>query len=387
MKFWHKCAAAGVFGALVLSSVATTNSQQQSDSLTPWQQQATTTVAQQQETAQAQQATATATAQTQSGPNREGNPNPPPSSSPGTKNFSPYIDMSLYSVPSVQSIAQSTDQKHYTLAFITGNGCNAEWGDSVPLNQTATYMPHLDSDIQYVRSQGGDVTISFGGQAGQELAQTCTDVSSLQAQYQAVVTHYSATHLDFDIEGGQEGNATAYDRRDSALAALQAANPGLTISFTLPSSTTGLTSASLGLLSNALSHGVNIQVVNLMTMDYGSPNSAMGQASIDAANALYSELQTLFQSQNTSPPKSSSQLWSMVGITPMIGQNDSQGEIFSLDDAKQVLAFAQQNQIGELSFWAGARDNGGCAGQPTASPTCSGISQGDYAFINTFKAF
>ncbi len=63
MKFWHKCAAAGVFGALVLSSVTTTNSQQQSDSLTPWQQQATTTVAQQQETAQAEQATASATAQ------------------------------------------------------------------------------------------------------------------------------------------------------------------------------------------------------------------------------------------------------------------------------------------------------------------------------------
>lgn len=39
--------------------------------------------------------------------------------------------------------------------------------------------------------------------------------------------------------------------------------------------------------------------------------------------------------------KTSAQLWAMVGITPMIGQNDSQGEIFSLNDAQTVLSFAK----------------------------------------------
>ena len=300
------------------------------------------------------------------------------SSFPGAY-FAPYQDVTIGA--SLQSVTQSTGQKYYTLAFITGNGCNADWAGTIPLNQTSIYLPNLDSDIQYIRSQGGDVIISFGGQAGQELAQTCSSASSLQAQYQAVINQYSATHLDFDIEGGEQGDSTTYDRRNTALAALQAANPGLTISFTLPSATTGLLSDSLGLLNNAVSHGVNFKIVNLMTMDYGSADSNMGQESINAANGLHSELQSIF------PSRSSSQLWSMVGITPMIGQNDSPGEVFSLSNAQQVLTFAQQNKIGELAFWEVPRDNGNCAGSTTASDTCSGVSQNVYAFINTFKTF
>jgi hypothetical protein len=293
--------------------------------------------------------------------------------------FAPYQDVTIGA--SLQSVTQTTGQKYYTLAFITGNGCNADWAGTIPLNETSTYLPNLNSDIQYIRSQGGDVIISFGGEAGQELAQTCSSASSLQAQYQAVINQYSATHLDFDIEGGEQGDSTTYDRRDTALAALQAANPGLTISFTLPSATTGLLSDSIGLLNNAVSHGVNFNIVNLMTMDYGSADSNMGQESINAANGLYSELKNIF------PSKSSSQLWAMVGITPMIGQNDSPGEVFSLSNAQQVLTFAQQNKIGELSFWEVPRDNGNCAGSTTASDTCSGVSQSQYAFINTFKPF
>ena len=262
--------------------------------------------------------------------------------------FAPYQDVT--SSTSLQTVVQSTGQKYYTLAFIAGNGCNADWAGTIPLNQTSIYLPHLDSDIQYIRAQGGDVIISFGGEAGQELAQTCSSASSVQAQYQAVINQYSVTHLDFDIEGGEQGDATTYDRRNTALAALQAANPGLTISFTLPSATTGLLSDSLGLLNNAVSHGVNFNIVNLMTMDYGSADSNMGQESINAANGLHAELQNIFPS-------------------------------------KQVLTFAQQNAIGELAFWEVPRDNGNCAGSTAASPSCSGISQSTYAFTNTFEPF
>jgi hypothetical protein len=294
--------------------------------------------------------------------------------------FAPYNDVTISS-STLQAVTQSTGQKFYTLAFISGNGCNADWAGTIPLNQTDIYLPNLDSDISYVRAQGGDVIISFGGEAGQELAQTCSSASALQAQYQAVVTKYNALHLDFDIEGGEQGDATTYDRRDTALAALQAANPGLTISFTLPSATTGLLSDSLGLLNNAVSHGVNFNVVNLMTMDYGSADSNMGQEAINAANGLYAELKTIF------PSKSSSQLWAMVGITPMIGQNDSGGEVFSLSNAQQVLTFAQQNKIGELAFWEVSRDNGNCAGSTTAVDMCSGVSESTYAFLNALKSF
>ncbi|GHO58379.1 hypothetical protein [Ktedonobacter robiniae] len=300
--------------------------------------------------------------------------------------FAPYAETGVGA--SLQSVTQSTEQKYYTLAFITASGCSPVWDGYVPINNTSSDLPTLTSDISYIRSQGGDVIISFGGASGQELAQACTSASSLQAQYQAVINQYSASHLDFDIEGGEEGDATTYTRRNTALAALQQANPGLTISFTLPSGTTGLEPApaghtgSLDLLKDAISKGVNFSVVNLMTMDYGSPDSQMGQEAINAANGLHAQLQQMF------PSKTSSQLWSMVGITAMIGQNDTPGEIFTQSNASQVLSFAQANQIGELAFWAVSRDNGSCPGRTTpTSDTCDGLSQSNYAFTNLWKPF
>jgi len=40
-----------------------------------------------------------------------------------------------------------------------------------------------------------------------------------------------------------------------------------------------------------------------------------------------------------------------------------------------------------LAMWSANRDNGGCAGQTSASATCSGLSQSSFAFVNTFKSF
>ncbi len=296
--------------------------------------------------------------------------------------FAPYADITLGG-PTLQSVTQSTGQKFYTLAFITNGGgsCNAEWAGTIPLDQTSTFLPHLDSDIQFIRSQGGDVIISFGGAAGQELGQTCSDATSLQAQYQRVINQYHVTHLDFDIEGGEEGDQTSYDRRNTALAALQRANPGLSISFTLPSATFGLLDTSIGLLNNAKSHGVNFSIVNLMAMDYGQPDSMMGQEAINAANGFFNQLKQIF------PSASTSQLWSMIGVTVMIGQNDTRGEIFTEQNGQQLLAFASQQNLGLLSIWEVSRDNGGCAGSTTASDMCSGLSQGTFDFINMFKGF
>lgn len=291
--------------------------------------------------------------------------------------FSPYTEVGA----SLRAINQDTGQKFFTLAFMLGEGCQASWDGLVPLSRAESGFPGLASDIQFIRSQGGDVKISFGGGDGQELAILCDNPGSLQAQYQAVISQYHLTYMDFDIEGGQEGNEPVYDRRNIALAALQKANPGLAISFTLPASPNGLEGSSIGLLKNAVSHGVNISLVNIMTMDYESPGLEMGQAAIGGANGLHNQLKDIF------PAKSDSELWSMVGITPMIGQNDSAGEIFTLNDASTLLAFAETNHIGELSMWAIGRDNGNCAGSSKTTDTCSGIAQSSFAFSQVFVGF
>jgi chitinase len=270
-----------------------------------------------------------------------------------THYYAPYVDMTAYPT---QSLTQDTQQggiKYYSLAFITSDGnCLAAWGGVVPLSQLSTYLPNLDSDIQYVRGQGGDVDVSFGGEAGTELAQSCTSESALQAQYQSIIDHYRVSHLDFDIEGPAVTDSASIDLRNRTLAALEQANPGLVVSYTLPVLPTGLVSSGISLLQDAIADGVNVSVVNIMAMDYGSsfPGNQMGQNAVNAANSLHSQLQSLY------PSKSSAQLWSMVGITPMSGANDVAGETFTTADAQTVLNFAQQNNITELALWSVNRD-------------------------------
>ncbi|MGH9277822.1 MAG: cellulose binding domain-containing protein, partial [Acidimicrobiales bacterium] len=159
------------------------------------------------------------------------------------------------------------------------------------------------------------------------------------------------------------------------------------VSLTLPVLPTGLTPDGLAVVRSARDAGVDLSVVNVMAMDYGdwaAPNPAgrMGQYAIDAATSLKGQLQSLY------PGKTPAQLWRMVGITPMIGQNDVRSEVFTLADADRVLTFARQQHVGRLSMWSVARDQQ-CPGgtNPWADPTCSGILQARYAFSSAFRTF
>jgi chitinase len=115
-----------------------------------------------------------------------------------------------------------------------------------------------------------------------------------------------------------------------------------------------------------------------MTMDYG-PSMDMGQAAINAANGLYSQLAGIWTT------KTSSQLWAMEGNTPMIGVNDSTNEVFTTANASTLESFAASKGIQVLSFWSLGRDKA-CATNGTLSSTCSGTSQSAYQFSRTFNA-
>jgi hypothetical protein len=106
----------------------------------------------------------------------------------------------------------------------------------------------------------------------------------------------------------------------------------------------------------------------------------MGSAANSALDGTASQVASAFG-------VSSSAAYGMLGNTPMIGQNDSSGEIFSLSDASTVESYAAQKGISLLSFWSEGRDNGGCPGQTSASSTCSGVSQNTGQFTQTFQAF
>ena len=297
--------------------------------------------------------------------------------------FVPYIDMLQYPTPSLAGLASATTQKYFSMAFIVaGSGCQANWGGYYTMAQNFEV-----SDVAALRAQGGDVIVSFGGATGTELALACSTVATLQAQYQAVIDKYNLTRVDFDVEGSALGNTTSIDRRNKAIAALQAAAAGagktLVVQYTLPVLPTGLTSQGLNLLQNALTNGVNIGIVNVMTMDYGTsydPNQ-MGTYAVDAMNATISQVAALYGAAKTD-----AQVRSMIGVTPEIGLNDVTPEVFTLGDASTTLSAAQSGGIGMLTFWSTGRDQQ-CPGAPVVTGTCSGIIQSPWAFTNIFNLF
>jgi hypothetical protein len=77
-----------------------------------------------------------------------------------------------------------------------------------------------------------------------------------------------------------------------------------------------------------------------------------------------------------------------IGVTPMIGVNDVNTEIFRLSDATGLVNFANSNSfITRLSMWSVSRDNGGCPNAGFASPTCSGLVQNEWDFARIFANF
>jgi hypothetical protein len=306
------------------------------------------------------------------------------SPSGGAAGFAPYVDTSLYPPFSLVSTAQATGVKQFNLAFVVAGasgGCTPEWG-----GVTAIGSDPVAAQIGALRAIGGDVRISFGGQASSELAITCTSVSQLQAAYQQVISAYDVNKIDFDIEGAAVDNTAANARRDQALVALQAQDPGLQVSFTLPVLPSGLTTDGDAVLTGAAQAGVKISAVNVMAMDYGdgaapNPSGQMGTFAIDAATATDAQVASALGI-------SADAAWSKVAVTPMIGVNDTSDEVFTVANAQQLAAFAASKHLAWLSMWSAARDTE-CPGgaQSFAQPTCSSIAATPDQFMETLGAY
>jgi chitodextrinase len=286
----------------------------------------------------------------------------------------PYIDITM-STPTLAQVAQATGQKDFTLAFVLGDsaGCDPEWGGTIALNDS-----RISGEISALRALGGDVAVSFGGAAGPYLAQTCTTQASQAAAYEKVIDAFGIKHIDFDIEA-----SINIDTMNKAIAQVQRDRPGTIVSYTLEvvADSYGIVdSIGTGVLSNAVSNGVNVGIVNPMTMDYGaSAGVEWGDSVILAAQATERQMALIW------PSKSTAQLYAMLGVTPMIGRNDT-GPIFSIADGQKLVTWANSTHIGLLAFWSVGRDNGGCPGGGV-SPTCSSISQSTYQFTSIFGGF
>jgi hypothetical protein len=284
----------------------------------------------------------------------------------------PYVDMGEWPTPSISAMSAASGVKGFTLGFVTSAGCKASWFNA--------YDPRAaweSAEIAKIRSGGGDVKVSFGGASGIELAQACTSVASLATEYNAVISAYGLKYVDFDIEGAAVADPASITRRSQALASVQKTNPGVKISLTLPVLPNGLDANGLNVVNAAKSAGVNLDMVNIMAMDYYQGAGDQGAKAVSAAKATEAQLKSIYGLSDAAAYKK-------LGVTPMLGVNDSQNEIFLQKDATTVVNFAKSVHLGMLSFWEEGRDANACTG---ALYRCTNVTQKPYEFSKIFAGY
>jgi hypothetical protein len=296
--------------------------------------------------------------------------------SPGSFAVAPYADMTNNQEPMLNEAATQAGLKAFSAAFVIGSGCTPIWGDTLPV----TSDPTVTGEITTAEADGAQPIVSFGGEAGTELAVSCTNLSQLTAAYQSVISTLHVTHIDFDIEGAEIAYTANNATRFQAISTLEAANPGLVVSVTIPVLPSGPDANSQAFLAAAKAAGTRIDVINAMAMDYygsyDTGGAAMGTDAVDAAQATLAYAKTLWPSMT----------YANIGVIPMIGQNDDPAEVFTEADAQTLVSFATQNHLGRLAFWSVDRDQP-CGGSVSGLPACSEISQQPLDFTKIFLKY
>jgi chitinase len=315
-----------------------------------------------------------------------GTTGPPPSGDAGSVeagaeagapaiDYAPYFPTwvwgaSGYAFTGLADLQKKAGVNEVTIAFVLSNGgCNT----TQDIEQNA-------SDVQAFIAAGGHVKASFGGASGTYVESKCGSASALASAIEGFVDRTGITDLDFDIEQDPVLTDAVNQMRGQALAMVQKARQ-VRVAFTLAANPPpgGLTSQGMSVVTNAVSAGVEVWHVNLMTMDYGNgyggqPLAPVAEGSLAAANA---------QLVQAIPGLDATSAWRMLGVIPMIGKNDD-AEIFSLQDAKDLAAFAQQKRLGLVSFWSIDRDQTCPSGADYNS--CSTVDTSNFQFNAIFGA-
>ncbi|MCI3279269.1 chitinase [Streptomyces cylindrosporus] len=297
----------------------------------------------------------------------------PASTTASATSYAPYV-----SATEASDNDSAGSPTTYNLAFVIADGsaCTPAWNGEDSLADSS-----VKSRISQLKADGGSVRVSFGGASGKELASTCDSATALAAAYGKALDAAGSTQADFDIEGDQLTDADSVALRSQAIALLQKERSDLSVTFTLPVMPSGLDSDSLALLASANKYDVQVSTVNLMTMNYGESYSGdMGDYALTSAKAAHTQLKKVFGLSDEGA-------WQGMALTSMIGVNDVDGETFTLSDAAQVRAFAEEKEIAWVSMWSTFRDQQceeGSDGDDDAATNCSGVTQSSGAFGKAF---
>ncbi|QIM16302.1 glycosyl hydrolase family 18 [Leucobacter insecticola] len=305
--------------------------------------------------------------------------------------FDAYVDVTATPTFEFES-PESDGQQNVVLAFVVAlkdNNCTPSWGGVYDLAEAERALD-LDRRLARFTMQGGSAMVSFGGQANSDLALSCTDETKLRAGYEAVIDRYDQLSIDMDIEGELLANPEALARQARAIAQLQEerkGGDGLDVWLTLPVSTDGLSFDGLQAVRQYLGAGVELAGVNAMTMNLETAaGESMLPGILDSLEATQNQLRSLYQEVDVTMGEATA--WSRISATPMIGQNDTRGDIFTLPDAAELSRFAADKGMSRMSMWSLNRDQQCGENWPDVrrvSDSCSGVDQTPGEFAKTLR--
>ena len=287
----------------------------------------------------------------------------------------PYYSTLDSSAPDLGQVMAATGQKAFDMAFILADGgsCDPSWDGTDPVSSDT----QVAGVINEVRSDGGDVIVSAGGYNGTKLGQVCSSASATAAAYQQVISAYGLHAFDFDLEEPEIENSTAIANELGAAQILQQNNPGLFVSVTMPSTTTGANYFGGLLLDEAKSLGFTPNDYTIMPFDGGFSG---GSSQVTALQDFNAQLMSTFG-------WSSSQAYAHEGFSGMDGRTDS-AEYFYQSDFQTVLSFAQSVGLSRYTFWSVNRDRE-CnpVDNGYTSSDCSSVAQNPWDFTAFTVAF
>jgi hypothetical protein len=302
---------------------------------------------------------------------------------PSSLLFSPYKDITVdmnWRTNTLQTAASgislplvgsgsffATQEPHLgvvTLSFATGACGSESWaGLSAAAFTSANIGPLSSAGLNYV--------ISTGGAGGIFTCATPGAFASFIASYYTP----QMVGVDFDIESSQ--TQAEIQQLVANVAAVQTQYPNLRFSFTLATMAASDGShAGVNLLGQEVVQAIQASnpaitnyTINLMAMDYGKPSTAncvivsgacaMGQSAVQAVENLEYTYGIAA---------------SHIEVTPMIGQNNTSGEITTLSDVDTVTSYAIANGLAGLHYWSLDRDTPCSTKKGSISSSCNSVS-------------
>ncbi|WP_344561816.1 chitinase [Streptomyces axinellae] len=287
----------------------------------------------------------------------------------------PYLSMGWGDPPEPGALLRATGADGFSFAFVlSAGGCEPRWDGSRPLKGGPD-----ERAVRAVRTAGGTAVVSFGGGTGRKLEQDCPTEEALAGAYQKVITAYGLRAIDIDIELGAYHSAEARRKTVGALKRVRAANPGLTVHVTLPSTRSGPDAALIGHAARA---GLAPDAWTVMPFAFGKGTGPraedMGRTTVRAAEGLKSSLRKAYG-------YSAAEAYAHSGISTMNGVT-GHGEVITPAHFRTIARYARGHRLARLAFWSVNRDRP-CGQLPyPAADRCSGVAQKPWEFSRALTA-